>query len=195
MSEPQILTKSPNSSGNSHEAILKELGDRFAKHRAVADRKASRSRIWAPTLAVIAAVGSAFAGAAVATTGLTAGWKTAIIVVAFFSTGVAAGAAALRPTERAQTAAADLANARALCAWVEFLDLQERRSPIDDSEFNRAVNWLQTWRIHQLRPEPYASDGRLPWVDSTAAPASSAAEEQTTTQARGRRSRRPIRVP
>jgi hypothetical protein len=153
--------------GKTQEDILKELTKTFTAHRDAARDAAKWSKLWAPALSVIAAVGTAFACAAVATSSLSVAWSTAVIIVAFFATAVGAGAAALRPTERAQAAIADLANAEALCAWTDFLTLQRQRGPMDDADFNCAVNWLQTWRIHQLRPEPYTYDGRLPWEEPT----------------------------
>jgi hypothetical protein len=175
----EILPDSNSSADSSKDqkTILDELRITFEDHRTSADQRARRSRRWAPILAVIAALGSAFAGAAVATTSLPTSWRTAVIIVSFFSTGIAAGAAALRPTEKAQAAVADLANAQALCAWVDFLTLQLRLGKIDDSDFDRAVIWLQTWRIHQLKPEPYSYDGRLPWTEPAAARVSSADEK------------------
>jgi hypothetical protein len=152
--------------GKTQEEILTELSVTFNVHRKTVESRAKWAKRRAPILSVIAAIGSAFAGAAVATSSLSPTWKTAVIIVAFFSTAIGAGAAALRPTEQAQAAIADLANAEALCAWTDFLTLQRQRGPMDDADFNRAVNWLQTWRIHQLRPEPYAYDDRLPWEES-----------------------------
>jgi hypothetical protein len=136
MSEVSTVVAPP---GKTQEDILKELTKTFTAHRNAVEKAASRSKRQAPILSVVAAIGSAFAGAAVATSTLSPGLRTAVIIVAFFSTAVGAGAAALRPTERAQAAIADLANAEALCAWTDFLKLQQQRGPMDDSDFNRAV--------------------------------------------------------
>jgi len=151
-------------------AVVRQLGRTFATRQSDATHRAKRAARVAPILTVISAGGTAFAGAAVATDNLTGGWRTAIIIVTFLATGVGAGAAALRPTERAQAAKADAANAAALLTWLNILTLDQ--PTITKGEFRRRIQALQAWEMHQLGSQPYAYDGSTPWM--TFAEASSA---------------------
>jgi hypothetical protein len=84
-----------------------------------------------------------------------------VIIVAFVATGVSAGAAALRPTERAQAAKAESANASALLTWLDILRLEA--PGLEDREFTRRIQALRAWYVHQLGSEPYTYDGATPW--------------------------------
>lgn len=150
----------PELVGKKQEA-LDRLANDFSMWRHDADRAARRASRLAPLLAVTSAAGSAFAGAAVATTDLSTAWRTTVIIVAFIATGVGAGAAALRPTERAQAAKAEAANASALLTWLDILRLEA--PGLEDREFTRRIQALRAWYVHQLGSEPYTYDGATPW--------------------------------
>ena len=142
--------------------FLNEMRKEFAGASELARGRARRSARWAPALAAAAAVGSAFTGAAVATQELTSAWKTAVIIIAFLATGVGAGAAALRPGERAETARLEAANANALLAWLRMLDLEAQT--LDDNAFRERVAALRSWQMHQAGVPSYVYDGTTPWA-------------------------------
>jgi hypothetical protein len=154
------------------QTVLQGLASAFAVRQADATRTARRASRIAPILTAISAGGTAFAGVAVATN-LTGGWRTAIIVVAFVATGVGAGAAALRPTERAQAARSDAANASALLTWLDLLATEEHSLP--DNDFRMRVQALRAWDLHQLGSQPFTYDGATPWTAPAAGPGTTAA--------------------
>jgi hypothetical protein len=147
---------------NKNRETLDGLAREFEMRQREAVRAARRASRLAPVLAVVSAAGSAFAGAAVATTDLSAAWRTVVIVVAFVATGVGAGAAALRPTERAQAAKVDAANASALLTWLDVLRLEEPQ--LAPRDFTLRVQALRAWYVRQLGSEPYTYDGATPWL-------------------------------
>jgi hypothetical protein len=147
------------------QTVLRGLARAFAGRQADATRTARRASRTAPILTAISAGGTAFAGTAVATN-LMGGWRTAIIIVAFLATGVGAGAAALRPTERAQAARIDAANASALLTWLDLL-ATEQPSLLED-EFRRRVQALRAWDLQQLGSQPFTYDGATPWTPPSA---------------------------
>ncbi len=144
------------------QTVLRELARGFAVRQDEAIRRANRASRFAPILIVISAGGTAFAGAAVALNNLTAGWRTAIVIVTFVATGVGAAAAALRPNERAQAAKVDAANASALLTWLDILAMEHKS--LSSAEFVRRVQALRAWDLHQLGSQPYTYSGDTPWT-------------------------------
>lgn len=143
------------------EDALLEFRKQMTDEERGARRRAQRWSWLSPLLSLVAASGSGFAGFAVATNDLSGGWREAVIIVAFVSTGVGAGAASIRPTEHAEEARRAVANAVALIGWVDILLFELTKLP--EEEFWFRVRALKAWGMHQMGVEAYTYDGSTPW--------------------------------
>ncbi|HEY6279856.1 MAG TPA: hypothetical protein VIX86_26395 [Streptosporangiaceae bacterium] len=158
----------------------------FQRRYTTATRAARRAGWWAPILVIAAAAGSAFAATALtlATSGTLSGTlRNTIIIVGFASTAIGAAGAALRPTERAQAAKTEAANANALLSWLDVLRFEQAQIA-DDSEFYRRIQALRAWYVRQLGAEPFAYDGSAPWTppgDATATGGAAPPSDATAT--------------